>query len=167
MLDVNTHNHNMVDYYSSRWLELEPNIQSRMLHLKHLMITMPLYIRLAKYKVDGKKYWINLNNFNTWKWHGYNDIKVKYIEEMMRLNPHLDGIKMQYIVSIDVQLVYGSRAKRDRENYTTAFRKFMMDWLVKNNIIADDDERHVGDYRESASYYLKDVYNAHATILYY
>ena len=43
----------------------------------------------------------------------------------------------------------------------------MMDALVFHEIIADDDEKHVGDYREGASYYIKDVDNAHATILYY
>lgn len=131
--------------------------------MQSITIICPLYIRMAKHKKDGKKYWINLNNFNTRKGKGYNSIKARYMET---IKDQFEWVKMWYIESIHIQMVYGNKRKVDRDNYTTACRKFLQDALVQYGSLPDDNDEYIGSYMDTPMQYIKDHYECIVHIKY-
>lgn len=113
--------------------------------LNNMLIKVPLFVRPAK-KIDGKKYYLNLNNYRNWHFQVSNKLKKKFSEN---LKDELSGIKFDKPIEITFTLWKGSKRKIDRSNILSIVEKFFCDALVNHKCIPDDND----DYLKSTHYY--------------
>ena len=100
------------------------------------IIYMPLFLVLAKYKTDGKKYYLNFNHYHNWDFHVRNNLKKKYQAHVMMLLPR----KEYYAVDLTFTLFPGDNRKRDRFNVLSIHDKFFCDALSNSGRIQDDND---------------------------
>jgi len=109
-----------------------------MLHV----VTSPLFVRTAK-KETGKKYRINLNNFNKRKGYGYNNIKKAYCDQIAK---QLVWLKIDWSLEISYQLIRYykvGKGRKDKWNVLSAIQKFFLDSLVELWYLPDDNDEMI------------------------
>lgn len=117
-------------------------------------VHVPVYLQTAKRKI-GKKYRLNLNNYNKWKSFKYNDLKSFFqkLEVFQVLEYHIKQISTGpiFIDSMEYRIFFANRQSRDRSNIVSMIRKFFEDSLIVNKIIKDDNDDYIGDVSDKAS----------------
>lgn len=101
---------------------------------------MPLFIE----KKNGKKIYINLNNYRNWHFHTSNNIKKQYQQIAIDRLPKIKCKK----INLTFILYRGDNRKVDRSNVLSIHEKFFCDALTRIKFIPDDND----DYIESTTY---------------
>lgn len=125
-------------------------------------MSLPRYVQTSKVNTEaGKKYYLNLNNYNSRKYYQYNNIKKAFTSNNVftELKDKLSamGVKIKTIDSVDYLVVIGKDLKKfDRGNVVAIFRKMFEDALVDNGIIEDDNDTIIrGPVTDHAKEYQK------------
>ena len=115
---------------------------------KELIISMPLYLVLAKQKNEkAKKYYLNLNQYRNWHYLVSNNLKKKYAEVVIEKLP----ANFVFTKPIDLTFTLWKKDKRrgDRANPLSVHEKFFCDALVHAKAIPDDNDNFI----QSTHYY--------------
>ena len=110
-----------------------------------MKIIVPLSIILAK-SGQGKKYYLNLNNYRNWHYQVNNNLKKRFAEDLI---DQLYRKKLKTPIVIKFYLYKGSRIRTDRSNILSIIDKYFCDALTHYKCIPDDND----DYIDHTEYY--------------
>ena len=79
----------------------------------------------------------SLNTWTNWHWAKKNRIKKAWEEEIYYLSVKHGQPELKKSI-VDITYYFRTNRRRDRDNYSP---KFILDWLVKAGLIADDDDK--------------------------
>jgi len=104
-------------------------------------IKIPVYLWI-KYKTKpSKREYLNMNGYRNWHFYLSNQLKKDF---KAIVSPLLD-FKADYINTMEYQLYWKDKRKRDKMNYYAVIDKYFMDSLVENGCLSDDNDNFVGD----------------------
>ena len=95
-----------------------------------------------------KKYSLSLNNYRNWHFIANNKIKQEFGDlifyELREVKNLIQKSGYTKIKSMEYQLIFKDKRRRDKMNFISIVDKFFLDCLVKQGIIEDDNDDFIG-----------------------